>query len=300
MNVTIPATQVKQLREMTDAGMMECKRALEEASGDIELAFQNMRKSGQAKAAKKSGRVAAEGVIVAAISPDRKRGVMLEINSETEFSARDANLNQFARELADIALSHQSQNIDTLLQVVHQGQTVEQMRADLVGKIGENVQLGRVIYLETAGFLAHYIHGGRIGVLVDLSVNHDELGKDIAMHIAATNPSAVAPADVSPDLIAKETEIFTAQAIASGKPKEIAEKMVAGRIKKYLEEVSLLEQPFVKDPNLSVKKLLEKSQATINRFTRFAVGEGMEKETPEQKAEKFKAEVMAQAKLNDE
>ncbi|MGE3919376.1 MAG: translation elongation factor Ts [Gammaproteobacteria bacterium] len=291
--MSISASLVKELRERTGSGMMECRNALVETNGDIEAAIELMRKSGQAKADKKANRVAAEGMIIVKISADKKHGVIVEINCETDFVARDQNFVEFAEKAADIALNKNLETVDSLSSqpYVANGETVEQVRQQLVAKLGENVNIRRVQLLKSDGCLGAYMHGTRIGVLVALNKMDEELGKDLAMHIAANSPLVVSPDQVSQDLVAKEREIFSAQAQASGKPADIISKMVEGRIKKYLDEVSLLGQPFVKNPDISVSKLLQEKSASVNDFIRFAVGEGIEKQVSN-----FAEEVMAQVK----
>lgn len=292
MSNEITAEKVKQLRERTGSGMMECKKALVAANGDLDAAVEAMRKSGQASADKKSGRIAAEGVIVAAVSADQKAAILLEVNSETDFVSRDASFNEFAKTVADTALIGHHVELEQLQQAKLQGSehTVEEARKNLVAKIGENIQIRRITGMKTSQQIASYVHGGRIGVVVEYQGGDADLGKDLAMQIAATNPLVIAPNDVPEHLITKEKEIFSAQAAESGKPADIVEKMIGGRIKKYLDEVSLLGQPFVKDPNMSVADLLKKHHAQVNAFVRYEVGEGIEK-----KQDDFVAEVMAQA-----
>ncbi len=286
----ITASLVKELRERTGAPMMDCKRALTETAGDIDAAIELMRKSGQAKADKKAGRVAAEGVVAVITSDDNKAAVMLEINSETDFVARDSNFIDFVGKVSTAALSSKADTVDALNATeIAAGETVEQARAALVAKIGENIQVRRLTSKSTSGVLGSYVHGGRIGVLVDLEGGDEALAKDIAMHVAASQPEVVSPDDVPAELIAKEKEIFAAQAKESGKPDNIIEKMVEGRVKKFLNEVSLVGQPFVKDPNKTVGKLLEESKAKVISFTRYVVGEGIEKEEVD-----FAQEVMSQ------
>lgn len=292
---TITAKQVSELRERTGSGLMECKKALEAANGNIDLAIEAMRKAGQTKADKKSGRVAAEGVIAIKTSSDAKSAIILEINCETDFVARDENFKQFAELLASQALTKKVSDITALLTLPNNNgsATMEEARQALVAKIGENIQVRRAIFIESPHLLVSYIHSGRIGVLVELKNGNVELGKDIAMHIAANNPQVVAPNDVPADIIAKEKEIFMAQAQASGKPLPIIEKMVDGRIKKFLDETSLLGQPFVKNPDITVAQLLKQSNAEVIRFIRFGLGEGIEKTT-----ENFAEAVMAQVRGN--
>lgn len=291
--MAITASQVKELRERTGAGMMECKKALVETDGNIEIAIDNMRKSGAAKAEKKAGRVAAEGVIVTKISDDAKTAVIVEINSETDFVARDDSFKAFANEVVDTALANKTADVDTLnASTISNGETVELARTNLIAKIGENINVRRVQLVEAAdGALNAYIHGGRIGVIVALNGGDAELAKDIAMHAAATNPQFVTPEEISEEVHSREKEIFTAQAIASGKPPEIAEKMVVGRMRKFAAEVCLVGQAFVKDPSTTVGDLLKSNSATVSSMIRLEVGEGIEKAEDD-----FAAEVMAQVK----
>lgn len=264
----ITAALVKELRERTGAGMMECKKALVEANGDIELAIDNMRKSGQAKAAKKAGRVAAEGVILARVGAGF--GVLVEMNCETDFVAKDAGFLELANEVADYALANKGVSIEAL-----QAQ-FEEKRAALVAKIGENMNIRRVQFLEGA-VLGSYLHGAKIGVLVAGVNADDELLKKVAMHVAASRPEFVKPEDVPADVVAKEREIQIAIAIESGKPQAIAEKMVEGRMAKFTGEVSLTGQPFVMDPSKSVGEFLKEHGADVSGFVRLEVGEGIEK-----------------------
>jgi elongation factor Ts len=291
--MAITASMVKELRERTGAGMMECKKALVESSGDIEAAIEAMRKSGQAKAAKKAGRTAAEGVILVNASADGKNAVIVEVNCETDFVAKDENFLSFANAVAERALTGGAADVAELMsQALHEGEdtTIEQAREALVAKIGENMAVRRFERITAAGTIASYRHGDRIGVVVDLDGGDAELGRDLAMHIAASKPVCVSEEQVPADLLAKEREIFTAQAKESGKPDNIIEKMIEGRIRKYLGEITLVGQPFVKDPDTSVGKLLDGKGAKVNGFIRFEVGEGVEK-----KQENFAEEVAAQA-----
>ena len=283
----ISAALVKELRERTAAGMMDCKKALEEAAGDIELAIENMRKSGQAKAAKKAGRIAAEGVIFA--RTEGNVAVMIELNSETDFVAKDASFMAMGQKIADIAATQKIADIDALKAAdFGNGESVELTITNLIAKIGENMNLRRVMLVEGDN-LGTYVHGSRIGVITKLVGGTDELAKDLAMHVAANSPQFVKPEDVSAEVVAKEREIQIDIAINSGKPKEIAEKMVEGRMKKFTGEVSLTGQPFVKDPSMTVAELLKKEGADVVSFTRFEVGEGIEKQETD-----FAAEVAAQ------
>jgi elongation factor Ts len=294
--MSVSAAQVKELRERTGAGMMECKKALEATSGDISLAIEELRKSGRAKADKKAGRVAAEGVVIIHTSGDGQQAVMLEVNSETDFVARDQHFLAFANAVAATALTAHIKEVAALSNAALSGQTVnvEEARQALVAKVGENINIRRIAWAESANKIAAYLHGGRIGVLVALDIDQPELARDIAMHIAASKPLVVSPDDVPADRIAKEKDIFMAQAASSGKSQDIIEKMVAGRIKKYIDEISLLGQLFVKDPNVNVGSLLNKYHAKVLSFTRFEVGEGIEKET-----ENFVEAVMSQVQNSE-
>lgn len=292
--MTITADLVKQLRTITDAPMMECKKALEKTGGDIDAAIAEMRKSGAAKADKKAGRIAAEGTIIVRTSADNQQAVILEVNCETDFVARDSNFMTFSDAAANAALTHQAKDVQAISQLktaVLDAATVEQARQNLIAKIGENIQIRRSHFLQSTAPLYTYVHSNRIGVIVQLEGGNAELGKDLAMHIAASNPQVVNQTDVPQTLIEKEKEIFIAQAQNSGKPAEIIEKMVSGRIKKYLDEVSLMGQPFVKDPEKTVAQILQAKNAKVITFVRFEVGEGIEK-----KVENFADEVMAQVR----
>lgn len=269
----ISASLVKDLRERTGLGMMECKKALVEANGDIDLAIENLRKSSGMKAAKKAGRVAAEGVVTARISADNKSGLLVEINSETDFVARDEGFLAFVNLVADKAAESKAASVEELM-----SGDLEDAREALVQKIGENITVRRLARIESEGFVSAYVHGNnRIAVLVDLTSGTEELGRDVAMHVAAVNPQVAKPDDMPQELLDKEKEIFSVQAAESGKPPEIIEKMVGGRMKKFLAENSLTEQAFVKDPDMTVGKLLAKDNSDINGFVRFEVGEGIEK-----------------------
>jgi elongation factor Ts len=290
--MAITASQVKDLRERTGAGMMECKKMLQETDGDIEAAIEMMRKSGQAKAARKAGRIAADGLVVITASADGKSAAMAEINCETDFVAKDENFSSFADAVAARVLNSDVDDVDVLVQQpLHDGDetTIETTREKLISKIGENISVRRFVRVNSSGSIYTYRHGVRIGVLVDMEGGDAELGRGIAMHIAASNPVCVSEADVPADALAKEREIFRAQALESGKPENIVDKIIEGRVRKYLEEVTLNGQPYVIDPDTTVGKLLEKSGATVIGFTRFEVGEGIER-----KQEDFAAEVMAQ------
>lgn len=291
--MTISAALVMKLRERTGAGMMECKKFLVAAEGDIEKAITEMRKAGQAKADKKADRVAAEGAIVIKQNADATKATILEVNSETDFVARDENFTHFANQSAVIGLENDSRDVASLSeQTFDSEQTVEQARQALIAKIGENIKLRRIHHLEnTSGVVGYYLHGNKIGVLVSLKSGDEVLAKDIAMHIAASKPIVVSSEQVSQEAIDNEREIFTAQARESGKPEEIIEKMIDGRINKFIDEVSLLGQPFVKDPSKKVGQLLKEHGAEVVEFIRLEVGEGIEK-----KEDDFVAEVMAQVR----
>lgn len=291
-DLNISAAMVADLRKETGVAMMDCKKALIEAKGDKELAIDILRKKGIASAQKKEGRVAAEGVVTIKLSDDKKTAAILEVNSETDFVARDENFNNFTQTAINAALANQCDSIPALAAVkTDNGQTIEDLRLALIAKIGENISLRRIALVKTNGVLGSYTHGSRIGVVVNLSAGDEELAKDIAMHIAAAKPIVVSPEEVSKELLDKEKEIYTAQAEQSGKPAAIIEKMVEGRLKKYLDEVSLLGQPFVKNPDLTIAKLLESKKAKVDSFTCYIVGEGIEKKVVD-----FAEEVYAQAR----
>ena len=286
---SITASMVKELRERTGLGMMDCKKALSDASGDMEKAIEDLRKASGLKAAKKASRVAAEGVVMAKVSGDGNRGVILEVNSETDFVARDENFLRFAGEALEIAYNENEASVEVLL-----SKGLEESRQALVQKIGENISVRRIEILNfknaNQGIVESYVHNNaKIGVLISLKGGDEALARDIAMHIAAVNPLVVRPEDVPEDVLAKESEIYAAQARESGKPDEIVEKMISGRLRKFVSEVSLLEQQFVKDPDNTIRNLLEEVGADIVQFVRYEVGEGIEKEE-----EDFAAEVAAQ------
>jgi elongation factor Ts len=289
----ISAAMVKELRERTGAGMMECKQALVDEGGDVEAAVENLRKKGQAKADKKAGRIAAEGAIGLALAANAASGALVELNSETDFVAKQDEFREFADMLARRALDERPGDVNALLALPVEagaGQSIEERIRDMVMRIGENITLRRFQIVESdGGSVRAYVHGGRIGVLVDVSGADEAVGKDIAMHVAASRPLAVDESDMPGGLLDKEREILTAQVADSGKPPEIQEKMITGRLKKYLGEVTLLGQPFVKDPDQSVAKFLAGAGAKIGGFSRFEVGEGIEKRT-----DNFAEEVMAQ------
>jgi len=281
----ITAAMVKEL-----AGMMECKKALTASGGDMEAAVEAMRKSGAAQADKVAGRTAADGVVVIAVSDDGSKAAMVEVNCQTDFVAKDEGFAAFSNMVADQVLTSGVTDVEALSAATVGENTVEEQRQTLIGKIGENVQVRRAHFQSTeSGVLGVYQHGVKIGVLTELAGGSQELAKDVSMHVAASRPVCVAESDVPAELIEKEKDIFTAQAIESGKPPEIAEKMVAGRLRKYLAEITLLGQPFVKDPDQTIEKLLASADAKAVSFTRFEVGEGIEVEE-----EDFAAEVRKQ------
>jgi len=287
--MAVTAAMVKELRERTGAGMMECKKALVETSGDMEAAIETLRISGLAQADKKASRVAAEGKIALAISADGKQAVMVEVNCETDFVAKDESFNAFASAVAKNVLNNAPSDVDALMLTRIGADSVEEARQALISKIGENIQVRRFVQASTDGTLGAYVHGGKIGVLVNLSGGDEELARDLAMHIAALNPEFVSADDVPSDTVAHEKEILIAQAQGSGKPAEIIEKMVEGRLRKHLSGITLLGQPFVKDGDITVEQLLKQAGASVNGFDRIAVGEGIEK-----KQENFAEEVMQQ------
>jgi elongation factor Ts len=287
----ITASLVKELRERTGAGMMECKKALTENDGDIQAAADWLRKSGLAKADKKASRVAAEGRIAMAQAPGK--AVLVEINSETDFVAKDSNFLAFTEEVAKVALDSGAADVDALKDAkLASGETVEGTRSALIAKVGENVQVRRMARMESDHLIGAYVHGGRIGVLVELKGGNDELARGLAMHVAAMNPPYVSPAHVPADFVAREKEIALAQVKDSGKPAEILEKMVSGKIAKTLAEISLTGQPYVLDTNQTVEAALKAAGAEVVGFVRLAVGEGIEKQ-----ADDFASEVMKQAGL---
>ena len=286
--MSISASMVKELRERTGAGMMECKKALVETDGDLDQAAEQLRKSGQAKADKKSGRVAADGKVV--VASNGTHAVILEVNSETDFVAKDENFNAFATSAAEKALSDGIESVDVLSTAsLDDGRTVEAARTELVTKVGENISVRRLAQVHSDDQLGSYTHGARIGAIVALQGGDGDLARDIAMHVAATNPVCIDETGVPADTLERERRIFSEQAAESGKPAEIVEKMVTGRVAKFLKEVTLVGQPFVKDPDMSVGKLLKDAGATVTSFVRFEVGEGIEK-----KEENFAEEVMKQ------
>lgn len=286
--MSITASMVKELRERTAAGMMECKRALVEADGDLDRAAELLRKSGQAKADKKSSRVAADGRVVVVV--DGANAVVVEINSETDFVAKDENFVAFTDSVAAAALSYGETDVAAFASVkLDGGRTVEEARTELITKVGEKISVRRIARISSEDQLAGYTHGARIGAVVALNGGDEALARDIAMHVAATNPMCIDESGVPAEELAKERRILTEQAQESGKPPEIVEKMVAGRVNKYLKEITLLGQPFVKDPDVTVAQLLKTADASVASFVRFEVGDGIEK-----KQENFADEVMKQ------
>ncbi len=290
--MAITASMVKELRERTGAGMMECKKALVATDGDIDAAIDEMRKAGLAKAGKKAARIAAEGAVVVDVADDKKSAVILEVNSETDFVSKADDFKGFVADVMNVIKSGSPESVEALADMAMGDDTVEVARKALVAKIGENIQVRRFEQKQSSGGdFASYSHGGRIAVLVEVEGGDDELAKDIAMHIAASRPVCVSEDQVDPAMLEKERSILVAQAKESGKPDNIIEKMVEGRMKKYLAEITLNGQPFVKDPDQTVAKLLASKGAKVNYFVRYEVGEGIEK-----KVENFADEVAAQAK----
>lgn len=290
--MAISAAQVKELRERTGCGMMECKNALVEANGEMDAAAEALRKSGLAKADKKAGRVASEGLIIIEVSGNGKTAAIVEVNSETDFVAQKSEFIDFAKAVAQCVLDNNPADVDVLMAMPIKagGESIEEARRGLIATIGENINVRRFFRQEAgSGNLSSYLHGSRIGVLVEVEGGDAALAKDVAMHIAASKPACVDESGVSQDMLDKEKEIFSAQAEASGKPAEIIEKMVQGRLRKFLGEITLLGQPFVKDPDQTVGQLLKAAGAKAVSFTRLELGEGIEKKT-----ENFAEEVMAQ------
>ena len=288
--MSITAQQVKELRTRTGVGMMDCKRALSECDGDLEAAVLHLRKSGRMQADRKSGRIAAEGSLALARSADGARALLLEVNSETDFVAKEADFLAFAQACAEAALQEDLDDAEALMACTWDGASFEERRQELIARLGENIQVRRMQRLSAeGGVLGCYLHGRRIGAVVALD-GEAELARDLAMHVAASRPVCVGEEDVPPELLEQERSVLVAQAQDSGKPPEIVEKMVAGRLRKYLAEITLLGQPFVKDAEQSVAKLVKSKGATVRAFMRLEVGEGLEK-----KQENFAEEVRAQA-----
>ena len=286
----ITAQMVKELRDMTGLGMMECKKALTETGGDMKAAEDQLRIKSGAKASKAAGRIAAEGMVGAFIASDGKSGALVEVNCETDFVARNEEFINFTRDLAQLVASKNLTDTEALAAATLANEkNVDEFRKALVMKLGENISVRRFVRYVTQGHLASYLHGTKMGVMVDYTCGDEMLGKDLAMHIAASKPICVSGEQISPDLLARERAIYSAQAAESGKPDDIIAKMVDGRVAKYLAEVTLLGQPFVKDPDQTVAKLLASKSAQVSSFTLFVVGQGIEKKSGD-----FAAEVMAQ------
>ena len=289
--MAVTASMVKELRQRTGAGMMECKKALVETNGDIDAALEFLRKSGLAQADKKSSRIAAEGQVVLASNSDNSEAVLVEVNSETDFAAKDDNFLTFANAVAGNALASDSDDVEALMSSDLNGASLEIARQALISKIGENIQVRRIARMNNSSNIGAYVHGGRIGVLVELEGGENDVARDIAMHIAALNPEFIDVDDVPADVLEKEKQFLISQAADSGKPAEIIEKMVVGRMRKHIAAITLLGQPFVKDGDVTVAKLLEQNGAAVKGFTRLEVGEGIEK-----KEDNFAEEVMQQVK----
>ena len=286
--MSISASMVKELRERTGAGMMECKKALVATEGDMDQAVEQLRTSGQAKADKKSSRIAADGKVVIAVNGSR--AAVIEVNSETDFVEKDENFIAFVDAVAKSALASNIADIDALNQTtLDDGRTVEAARTELVAKVGENISVRRIDQVESDDQLGSYTHGSRIAAIVSLSGGDADLARDIAMHVAASNPVCIDESGVPGETLERERRIFSEQAAESGKPPEIVEKMVTGRVAKFLKEITLVGQPFVKDPDVTIGKLLKNANATVTRFVRYEVGEGIEK-----KVENFADEVKKQ------
>ena len=274
--MAITAAMVKELREITSAGMMDCKKALSETDGDMDAAIEFLRKKGMAGADKKAGRVAAEGVIAIAVSEDKKMGAIAEVNCETDFVAKGDEFKNFANEIAAIALAHKTTDIEAVMNAeMASGKTVDQTRREMIAKIGENMAVRRLELIETTGQIGQYQHGEKIGVVVSLEGGDDTLARDVAMHVAAAKPSAVSPDDLDAEVVEKERAFQIDQAKTSGKPMEIIEKMIEGRMRKFVGEITLLGQSFVKDPDQTVEKLLKSNGASVSSFIRLEVGEGI-------------------------
>ena len=282
----ITAKMVAQLREMTGLGMMECKKALVEADGDLKKAEEIIRVKSGAKAGKMAGRTAAEGTVAVYVTPDHKKCALVEINCETDFVAKDETFVHFANNVAHAIVEHNINSLEDLSNIkLASGKTVEETRKDIIAKLGENIGIRRFEHITTSGAIATYLHGKKIGVVLDVVGGDSELGKDLAMHIAASKPICVSRDNVPAGKIEEERNIYTQQAAASGKPADIVAKMVEGRINKFLAEITLLGQPFVKNPDLTVEKLLAEKKARVNTFAMFVVGEGIEKKVVDYAAE---------------
>ena len=288
----ITAGMVKELRERTDAPMMDCKKVLTEANGDMAKAEELLRARLGSKLSKAAGRVAAEGTVGVFVSADGKQGAIVELNCETDFVAKNDDFLALSRNLAELVASENPADVAALSALKINGEVVEDARAQLIGKIGENVSIRRFTRFAAQGKLANYIHGGKIGVIVDVVGGDEALAKDVAMHIAAAKPVALSKNEVPAELIEKERSIALQKATESGKPADIAQKMVEGSVQKYLKEVALLDQPFVKDDKQSIEQLLKSKGASVAAFTMYVVGEGIEKKVTD-----FAAEVAAAAQL---
>lgn len=292
--MTVTAQLVKELREITGVGMMDCKKALSETDGDLEKAVEYLRKAGQAKADKKASRVAAEGKILISADTKNNQHTILEINCETDFVAKDEKFNKFSESVLRALTRSSVSTVEELSGIEENGNTIDDERKKLIAEIGENISIRRFSFLNSDNTVGSYIHMGRIGVMVEVEGSQDEdLAKDLAMHIAANNPLYKDQNDVPAEELEKEKEILKAQALAEGKPEDIIEKMIQGRLNKYLEQITLYGQPFVKDPDIKVSKLLENAGASINGFIRYELGEGIEK-----KKDDFVEEVKKQAGLS--
>jgi elongation factor Ts len=292
--MTVTAQLVKELREITGVGMMDCKKALSETDGDLEKAVEYLRKAGQAKADKKASRVAAEGKILISADTENNQHTILEINCETDFVAKDEKFNKFSESVLQALTRNSVSTVEELSGIEENGSTIDDERKKLIAEIGENISIRRFSFLNSNNTVGSYIHMGRIGVMVEVEGSQDEdLAKDLAMHIAANNPLYKDQNDVPAEELEKEKEILKAQALAEGKPEDIIEKMIQGRLNKYLEQITLYGQPFVKDPDIKVSKLLENAGASIKGFIRYELGEGIEK-----KKDDFVEEVKKQAGLS--
>jgi len=278
--MAITAGMVKELRQTTGAGMMDCKKALAEVDGDMEAAIEFLRKKGMAGADKKAGRVAAEGVIAIAIADDKKTGIIAEVNCETDFVAKGDEFKGFADEIAALALAADTTDVETIMGLtMASGETVDTVRREMIARIGENMALRFAKKIDSDGVIGQYQHGEKIGVVVAMTGGDEALARDVAMHVAAVNPAAISEADVDQEMVAKERAFQIEQAKESGKPMEIIEKMIEGRMRKYLAEITLVGQSFVKNPDVTVEKLLKENDATVSSFIRLEVGAGIEVET---------------------
>jgi len=292
--MSISAQLVKELREKTGVGMMDCKKALNETKGDVEKAIDYLRKSGQAKADKKANRIAAEGAILIGSDSANKTTVMLEINSETDFVAKDQKFLSFANRVLEALIRSDVDSVEALSELILPGSgSVDEARKQLIAEIGENISIRRFMRYLSSNTLGSYSHMGRIGVIVEIDGGDNQLAKDIAMQVAANNPAYLDASSIPSEALNREEDILTAQAIAEGKPREIVEKMISGRIAKFVGQVTLLGQPFIKDPDISIEKLISKSSAAVVSFTRYELGEGIEK-----KVDDFVEEVRKQSGIS--